>query len=91
MTTRSPPPPWEVARQVGELVGAADVRREVDRGARALAQSALTRLDVVGRDEFDAQTEVLRRTHDRVAALEREVAELSSALEELARQRGGNV
>ncbi|MDZ7783676.1 MAG: accessory factor UbiK family protein [Halioglobus sp.] len=89
MATKSPPPPWEVARQVGDLVGAAGVRREVDRGVRALAQSALTRLDVVSRDEFDAQTEVLRRTRDRVAALEMEVAELASALEELGKQHGG--
>lgn len=88
MATKSPPPPWEVARQVGELVGASDIRREVDRGVRALAQSGLARLDVVSRDEFDAQTAVLRRTRDRVAALEGEVAELASALEQLRKRRG---
>jgi len=89
MATKSPPPPWEVARQVGDLVGAADVRREVDRGVRALAQSALTRLDVVSRDEFDAQTEVLRRTRDRVADLESEVAELASTLEDIGKRSTG--
>ena len=88
MATKSPPPPWELARQVGDLVGDSDIRREVDRGVRALAQSALNRLDVVSRDAFDAQVEVLRRTRDRVAALEQEVAELSAALEQLQKRDG---
>lgn len=55
----------------------AAVRGQIDKNARALAQSALARLDVVSRDEFDAQTAVLERTQARVAELEETLAALS--------------
>lgn len=80
-----PPPPWEVIQQVNELVNSSGIKGEVDKSVRALAQSALTRLDVVSREEFDAQTEILQRTRARVVALEAELAELTSELENLAR------
>ena len=67
MAIKPPPPPWDVLREVGELVGGSGAREEVDKSLRSLAQSALSRLDVVSREEFDAQAEVLRRTRDRVA------------------------
>ena len=35
---------------------------QIDRNAKSLLQSALSRLDVVSREEFDAQTAVLQRT-----------------------------
>ena len=84
MALKPPPPPWEVLQQVGDLIGASALGGEMDKSARTLAQSALARLDVVSREEFDAQTEVLRRTRERVNALEKELQELTEALEKLA-------
>jgi BMFP domain-containing protein YqiC len=55
----------------------AAVRGQIDKNARALAQSALARLDVVSRDEFDAQCAVLEKTQARVAELEAMLATLS--------------
>lgn len=81
MAIKPPPPPWEVLREVGELVGGSGAREEFDKSLRSLARSALSRLDVVSREEFDAQTEVLRRTRERVAELERELDTLAAALE----------
>ncbi|MCR9105617.1 MAG: accessory factor UbiK family protein [Gammaproteobacteria bacterium] len=81
MALKPPPPPWEVLQQLGESVGGSAMRGEIDKNLRALAQSALARLDVVSRDEFDAQTEILRRTRAKVVALEAELEELSRALE----------
>jgi len=81
MAIKPPPPPWEVLQQVGDLVGTGEMRREMDRNVRALAQSALARLDLVNREEFDAQAEVLRRTRARVEALERELADLAERAE----------
>ncbi len=83
MALKPPPPPWEVLQQVGELVGGARAGDEVDRGIRSLAQSALSRLDVVTREEFDAQAEVLRRTRAKVVALEAELEELAREMEKL--------
>ena len=77
-----PPPLGEVIQQVNDLVGSTGIREEVDKNARALAQSALSRLDVVSREEFDAQAELLARMQKRVKALE---AELETLTEELKR------
>ncbi len=81
MAIKPPPPPWDVLREVGELVSGSGAREEVDKSLRSLARSALSRLDVVSREEFDAQAEVLRRTRERVAQLEQELDDLSRALE----------
>jgi BMFP domain-containing protein YqiC len=80
---KTPPPPWEVLQQVNQLVNSSGLKGEMDRGVRSLAQSALSRLDMVSREEFDAQAEVLRRTRERVVALEAELEELSRSLAEL--------
>ena len=78
-----PPPPWEVIQQVNELVNSSGIKGEVDKSVRALAQSALTRLDVVSREEFDAQSEILQQTRAKVVVLEAQLAELTSELENL--------
>ncbi|KGE03694.1 accessory factor UbiK family protein [Pseudohaliea rubra] len=83
-----PPPIGEVIQQVNELVGAEGLRGEVDRNAKLLLQSALARLDVVSREEFDAQAAQLARTRDRVQTLEAELADLLAQLDAL-EKRGG--
>ena len=75
-----PPPIAEVIQQVNELVGASGIREEVDKSARALAQSALGRLDVVSRDEFDAQAEILKKMQTRVLQLETQLEDLGVQL-----------
>ena len=54
---------------------------QLDRNAKSLLQSALTRLDVVSREEFDAQTAVLKRTRERLEALEKQLAQLDESLQ----------
>lgn len=76
-----PPPPWDLLKQVNEFVGSTGIKGEVDKSARALVQSALARLDVVSREEFDAQADILKRTRAQVIALEAELEELSNELE----------
>lgn len=56
---------------------------EVSDNAKAVARSALGNLDVVSRDDFDAQAAVLRRTRARVEQLEAEIAKLLEKLESL--------
>ncbi len=77
-----PPPIGEVIRQVSDLLGESPLRSEADRNARALLQSALRRLDMVSREEFDAQTEILARTQARVQELEAQLESLSAELDE---------
>ena len=51
---------------------------------RALAQSALSRLELVNREEFDAQAEILQRTRARVVELEAALEEMTREVEALA-------
>ncbi|MEH6570257.1 MAG: accessory factor UbiK family protein [Halioglobus sp.] len=76
-----PPPFGEVLQQVNELVGNSGIKGEVDKSLRALVQSGLSRLDVVSREEFDAQTEILKRTRAQIISLEAQLEELTRELE----------
>ena len=87
MALKPPPPPWEVLQQLGATIGGSSVRSEMDKSLRALAQSALSRLDLVNREEFDAQAEALERTRARVVELEAALEEMAGELEALS---GGN-
>ena len=58
-------------------------RDDAERNFRAVLESALSRLDLVGREEFDAQTAVLRRTRERLE-------EMTERLARLEEQKGGN-
>lgn len=83
MALKPPPPPWDVAQQLNDFFGGSAIKGEVDKGVRALAQGALSRLDVVSREEFDAQAETLRRTQARVAELEKLLEDMARELENL--------
>ncbi len=72
-----PPPLSEVIKQLNELLGDSGLKGEVDKSVRSLVQSALGRLDVVSREEFDAQAEILQRTRARLEELEKELEALS--------------
>lgn len=77
MAPKSPTPPWDLLQQASARMGG-----ELDKGARALAQSALSKLDVVSREEFDAQSALLKRTRERVIELESTLEALTRAVEE---------
>jgi BMFP domain-containing protein YqiC len=60
---------------------------EVSGNAKAVARSALGNLDVVSRNEFDAQAAVLQRTRLRVEQLESEIDALLTKIEALEKDR----
>ena len=84
MALKPPPPPWEVLQQVSDLVIGSGIKGEVDKSMQSLAQSALARLDMVSREEFDAQADILKRTRAKVISLEAELEDLTRELEALA-------
>ena len=90
MALKPPPPPWEVLQQLGDKVGGSAVRGEVDKSMRALAQSALSRLDLVNREEFDTQAEILERTRARVIELEAALEEMGAELAALSDENRGS-
>ena len=52
--------------------------KDIEKNVRAVLASMFSRLDLVTREEFDVQREVLLRTRERLAELERQVAELEA-------------
>ena len=69
----------ELNRKVGELF-AASPARDVEKNLRALLSSAFSRLDLVTREEFDVQQEVLGRTREKLQQMEARVAEMEKLL-----------
>lgn len=61
---------------------------DLERNLRAMLGAWFTRLDLVSREEFDVQREVLARTRSRLVELEKKVAELEAAKAPAAPPRG---
>src|SRR5712671_3400576 len=66
----------EIVRRLVESVppGVRAVQKDLESNFRAVLRASLTKLDLVSRDEFDAQMRVLERTRARLEELERRVA-----------------
>jgi hypothetical protein len=58
--------------------GGTQLREEVRDNVRIVLESAFARMNLVTREEFDAQTLLLRRTREKLEELERLVAEMES-------------
>lgn len=54
--------------------------KDIEKNMRAAMTGVFSRLDLVTREEFDVQREVLLRTRERLQDLERTVAELEARL-----------
>lgn len=53
---------------------------DIEKNVRAMMTQGFSKLDLVTREEFDTQTQVLVRTRARLEELERRVAELEQKL-----------
>lgn len=76
----------ELGEKLSELA-ASNPARDFEKNARAMLGSMFGRLDLVTREEFDVQREMLAHARQKLALLEDRVAALES---ELARARAGN-
>ncbi len=70
----------QIARQVHESMpkGIREFGEDVEKKIRQTLQAQLTRLDLVSREEFDVQTQVLLRTREKLALLEQRISELEA-------------
>ncbi len=70
----------EIARRLMERVPPAlrAVQQDLEDNFRIVLRATLGKLDVVTRDEFDAQTKVLERTRAKVDSLQARLAELEA-------------
>ncbi|MEE1674609.1 accessory factor UbiK family protein [Agarivorans aestuarii] len=72
----------EIAKQVSDMVppGLKNAGDEFERKVKQVIQAKLSQLDVVNREDFDVQTQVLLRTREKLSTLEQKVAELEEKL-----------
>jgi BMFP domain-containing protein YqiC len=59
-------------------MASANPARDLEKNVRGMLSSAFTRMDLVSREEYDVQVQVLARAREKLAALEARVAELEA-------------
>ena len=65
----------ELVGKLGEVLKQSPAK-DIEQNLKAGVTSMLSRLDMVSREEFDVQTEVLARTREKLTQLEARLAEL---------------
>lgn len=68
----------DLSQRLGALLppSLGEAREDLTRNFRSALQAGLQRLDLVTREEFEVQRLVLRRTREKLEALERRLAEM---------------
>ncbi len=67
----------ELAARIGKAVEGSPIK-DMEKNVKGLLQSGLLRLDLVTRQEFDTQAQVLLKTREKLERLEVRVAELEA-------------
>ena len=69
----------DISNKIKELIKESPLE-DIDKNIHALIQGAFTKMELVSREEFDVQAEVLRNTREKLAKLEAKLAELEASL-----------
>lgn len=67
----------ELSIKIKEIISSSPLG-DVEKNIHALLKGALTKLELVTREEFDVQTEVLKSTKEKLSQLEAKLAELEA-------------
>ena len=72
----------EIAKQVTDSLPPSlkDLATDIEDKTKAVLQRKLSQLDVVSREEFDVQTQVLIKTREKLTQLEAKLAELEALI-----------
>ncbi len=72
----------QIARQVHEAIpkGVREFGNDFEKKIRQILQAQLSKLDLINREEFDIQTQVLLRTREKLAQLEQRVSQLEAKI-----------
>lgn len=71
----------EFIEQASQILPGAKTRDELQKSLQVVAQATLAKLELVTRDEFDTQTEVLKHTRAKVDKLEEQLKMISAKLD----------
>lgn len=72
----------DIASRLANAVppGLSNLKEDMEKNFRAILQSALGKLDLVTREEFEVQKGVLAKTRAKLETLEQQVAEIEKRL-----------
>lgn len=65
----------EISNKIKEVIASSPLA-DVEKNVNALLKSAFTKMELVTREEFEVQAEVLRHTREKLDLLEARLAEL---------------
>jgi len=69
----------EFQKNVSDLI-ARSPAADIERNVKAFMGQAFTKMDLITRDEFDIQVDLLKRVQERAAALEEQVQQLEQRM-----------
>lgn len=67
----------DLSQKLGETI-ANSPAKDLEKNAKAMLSGALTKIDVVSREEFDVQQQILIRTRTKLSELEKRLAQLEA-------------
>ena len=68
----------EINAKISEII-AGSPAKDIEKNIRAMMMATFSKLDLVTRDEFDAQVQLLQRTREKLDALEARLAQADAA------------
>jgi len=71
----------DLAKKITDLLPGnfQQVQQDLESNIKALLQSSLSKMNLVGREEFDDQSALLARTREKLDQLEKQLAELEDS------------
>jgi ubiquinone biosynthesis accessory factor UbiK len=69
----------EISNKINEIIRSSPLA-DMEKNINALIQGAFTKMELVSREEFDVQAEVLRNAREKLVLLEAKLAELEEKL-----------
>lgn len=72
----------DIANRLADAIppGLSNIKQDMEKNFHAILQSALGKLDLVTREEFEVQKAVLAKTRSKLEALEKRVDEIEQQL-----------
>lgn len=71
----------EISSKINELIKSSPIA-DIEKNVYALIQGTFTKMELVSREEFDIQTEVLRKTREQLTKMEARLTELEAQLKQ---------
>ncbi|MGV3581995.1 MAG: accessory factor UbiK family protein [Methylophilus sp.] len=70
----------DLSNKIKELIESSPAS-DLNKNIHALIQGALTKMELVSREEYDVQVEVLRQTREKLDALEKKLTSLEQSIQ----------